>query len=97
MGTYYVFNGSTGTQVAVTDDKTGGELPKRQFGTWAFQRDVVLNPGDKGTIGESADVVIAAIKRDGYYLWPHPKDENVLASKDVLNTTFDLDAEKPKE
>jgi hypothetical protein len=69
MTTYYVFQG-TDFAMIVTDDKTGAKLPKHPTGAWVYSREVNFNRGDKGTIGASADAIIAAIERDGYFQWP---------------------------
>jgi hypothetical protein len=95
MAKYYVFQPTTGSGRAITDDKLGAKLPKRQFGNWVFEKEIDLNPGEN-RMGLGADEIIAAVKKDGYILWPLPKEENVLASTDVLNTSFDLDAKKAK-
>jgi hypothetical protein len=70
MAKYYVFHGTTGTAVMVTDDKTGAKLPKHPVGSWVYSREVELNRGEQGTIGASSDEVIDAISRDGYFRWP---------------------------
>jgi hypothetical protein len=71
MVKYSVFKGTTGTRIAVTDDKSGKKLPKRDFGDWVFARETDFVPGAK-TIGPPAEDVIAAVEKDGYYLWPEP-------------------------
>ena len=70
---YYFFEGTTGTALMVTDDKTGSKLPKHPVGSWVYLKDIELTPGSKGTVGESHDEVIAAIKANGYYKWPPEK------------------------
>jgi hypothetical protein len=66
---YHVFKPSTGTARAVTDDKSGGKLPERPIGSWIYEKDVTINPGWP-LIGANSNEVIAAIRRDGFYLWP---------------------------
>jgi hypothetical protein len=70
MPTFYVFKASTGTARTVTDDRTGAKLPKRRIGSWVYEKDFDLNPGDKETAGVSSDEIIQATKRNGYFLWP---------------------------
>jgi len=69
---YYLFTGSKGTAVMVTDDRTGAKLPKHPAGWWVYSRQVDLGRGASGNIGRSADEVIDAIKKDGYFRWPRP-------------------------
>jgi hypothetical protein len=73
MSQYYIFQGTTGTAMMVTDDKTGAKLPKHPVGSWVFMKNIDLKPGSTGTIGSSHNEVIAAIKADGYYRWAPAK------------------------
>jgi len=68
--TYHVFKPTTGTGRVVTDDKTGGKLPKRVLGSWEFEREVTIDADGVPIIGADSDDVIAGVKKDGYYLWP---------------------------
>jgi hypothetical protein len=43
---YYVFAGTTGTRVAVTDDKSGKKIPPHPLETWVLQRELNLNRRD---------------------------------------------------
>jgi hypothetical protein len=67
MTKYYIFKGTTGTAMMVTDDKTGKKLPKHPVGEWGLLKEVELTPGSKGTIGTSHDEVIAAVSANGYF------------------------------
>jgi hypothetical protein len=69
MSKYYVFKGTTGTALMVTDDKTGVKLPKHPVGDWVLDRELDLKPGES-RIGFSADEIIAAVTKDGYLRWP---------------------------
>ena len=69
MAKYYVFKGSTGTAQVVTDDNTGSRLPKHPVGYWIFSKELDLKSGEN-RIGASSDKIIAAVAKDGYYLWP---------------------------
>jgi hypothetical protein len=74
---YYVFKGSTGTARAVTDDKTGAKLPKRDFGSWVYERDIDIEPSDPPRIGADSREIVEGVKKDGYFLWPQkPKKED---------------------
>jgi len=95
MAKYYVFQGTTGSGRAITDDKSGAKLPKRKFGEWVFEKEIDLKPGEN-RIGFGADEIVAGVEKDGYVLWPQPKEENVLTSTDVLNTNFNLEAKKAR-
>jgi hypothetical protein len=71
---YYVFAGTTGTRVAVTDDKSGKKIPPHPLETWVLQRELNLNRRDDGTrIAMTEAEMAEAIKRDGYFFWPPPK------------------------
>ena len=69
MSNYYVFKGTTGTALMVTDDKTGGKLPKHPFGEWVFDRELDLKPGEE-RIGFPSDEIMAAVTENGYFRWP---------------------------
>jgi hypothetical protein len=73
MPTYNVFKGSTGAQKAITVNKTGSKLPKRQAGNWVYEKDIRINPGGGPLIGADSEAIIAGVTKDGYYLWPQPK------------------------
>ena len=75
MLNYHVFKQSSGTARAVTDDKIGEKLPKLQFKTWVYEKEVNINHGGGLFLGANSDEVIEAIERDGYYLWPQSKAE----------------------
>jgi hypothetical protein len=70
MTHYHVFQAVPGIQVAVTSDSTGKKLPKRQSGGWYPMRTIAVRPGGGPLIDADSDEVIAAIDRDGYFLWP---------------------------
>jgi len=73
MLNYHVFKQSVGTARAVTDDRIGEKLPKLQFETWVYEKEVTINHGGGLFIGADSDEVIEAIEREGYYLWPQSK------------------------
>ncbi len=73
MLNYHVFKQSTGTVRAATDDRIGEKLPKLQFETWVYEKEVTINHGGGLFMGADSDEVIEAIERDGYYLWPQSK------------------------
>jgi hypothetical protein len=76
MPTYYIFCGTTGTAVMVTDDRTGKKLPNHPLhpsARWVPFRSITLNRGDKAKIGASSDTVIDAIEKNGYFRWPPAK------------------------
>jgi hypothetical protein len=73
MLNYHVFKQSIGTARAVTDDRIGEKLPKLQFETWVYEKEVTINHGGGLFIGADSDEVIEAIERDGYYLLPQSK------------------------
>jgi hypothetical protein len=73
MPNYHVFKQSAGTARAVTDDRIGEKLPKLQFETWVYEKEVTINHGGGLFIGADSDEVIEAIERDGYYLLPQSK------------------------
>jgi hypothetical protein len=68
----YVFQGSTGSGRAITDDRTGAKLPKRDFGKWVFEKEIET---DHSLIGGSPQEIEDGIKRDGYLLWPQKKPQ----------------------
>ena len=71
---YYVFAGTTGTRIAVTDDKSGRKIPRRSVGAWVFQKELNLNRREDGTRIAMTEAEMAdAIKRYGYFFWPPPK------------------------
>jgi hypothetical protein len=74
----YVFKGGGlfgfSTRVrGITDDKTGKKLPRRKLGGWAYDKEVEINPSSGQVLGVNADVILAAIAKDGY-LWLYLKD-----------------------
>lgn len=74
MTKYYVFQPKKSSgRVAATDDKSGAKLPT-EFGPWSLTREIDLQPGEH-RIGASADDIIAGVKKDGYYMWPQPKED----------------------
>ena len=73
MPEYHMFQGTTGTQIAITDDPRGTKLPKRQLGNWQPMKGISVQPGGGPLIGADSDEIIAGIAKDGYYLWPQPK------------------------
>jgi|HubBroStandDraft_6_1064221.scaffolds.fasta_scaffold587157_3 hypothetical protein len=73
---YYVFSGTTGTGMAITDDKSGSKLPPPKIGNWVFQREIRINSTDGRRIGASSAEIVEAVKRDGYLLWPIKPTEN---------------------
>jgi hypothetical protein len=73
MAEYYVFRGTTGTQMVITSDDTGAKLPRRELGVWALMKTVSIAPGGGPLIGADSDAVIAGVEKDGYYLWPQPE------------------------
>jgi hypothetical protein len=73
MPQYHVFQGTTGTQVAITDDPTGAKLPRRQTGGWYPMKTLSVEPGGGPLIAADSDDIIAAVAKDGYYLYPPPK------------------------
>jgi hypothetical protein len=66
MAKYYMFRGTTGTAMMVTDDKSGAKLPKHPVGKWVFMKEAKLTLGTK-KLGPPPEEVIAAIEKDGYY------------------------------
>jgi len=66
----YRFKATTGMGMALTDDKTGAKLPKRQFGTWQFDKEMDINEQDGSRIGAGSDDIVQGVQRDGYFLWP---------------------------
>jgi hypothetical protein len=73
MPKYHLFKQSTGTARAVTDNRIGEKLPKLQFETWVYEKEVTINHGGGLFIGADSDDVIDAIEQDGYYFWPQSK------------------------
>jgi hypothetical protein len=66
----YVFRLTYGSGGAVTNDRTGQNLPGRPLGNWTYDGDVDVKPGGGPLIGADSDDVLASIDRRGYYLWP---------------------------
>ena len=66
MAKYYMFKGTTGTMMMVTDDKSGAKLPKHPSGEWVLMKEVDLVPGAE-TIGPPPEEVVAAVEKDGFY------------------------------
>ena len=56
MLNYHVFKQSVGTARAVTDDRIGEKLPKLQFETWVYEKEVTINHGGGLFIGKGDDV-----------------------------------------
>jgi hypothetical protein len=74
MTKYHVFKPKTSAgRRAVTDDKSGAKLPT-EFGPWVLEKEIDLQPGEH-RIGASANDIMAAVKKDGYYMWPQPKED----------------------
>ena len=71
MTHYHVFQAVPGIQMAVTSDSTGKKLPKPPSGGWYPMRTLVVEAGGGPLIDADSDEVIAAIDRDGYFLWPN--------------------------
>jgi hypothetical protein len=72
MTHYHVFQAVPGTQVAVTSDSRGRNLPKQASGGWYPLRTLAVNRGGGPIISADSDEVITAIERDGYFIWPKP-------------------------
>ena len=72
--TYYIFHSTAETQVAITDDRTGGKIA--QAGVWLLGADEkrIHQAGWRASHwGSAPHDVIAGVSRNGYYLWPQPK------------------------
>jgi hypothetical protein len=74
MPKYYLFRETPGTRrvgpdtaLVVIADRTGENLPKRQWGSWKYLRAITLNRGSGGPVIASHDRAIDEIARKGYY------------------------------
>jgi hypothetical protein len=58
-------------RLGLTPDRTGANLSATTChgGNWTFSKTIHVNPGERGFIGtQTADEILAAIARDGYYI-----------------------------
>jgi hypothetical protein len=67
---YYVFKAPAGMGMAITDDRSGAKLPPHRSGKWNFQQTLSLETDDEPRIGFSSKVIVAAVEKDGYLVWP---------------------------
>jgi hypothetical protein len=65
--TYYRFHEADGSAVAITDDITGGKLPRPASG-WKADGLTTVVPGGRQRFGVEPAVIIAGIEQDGYFL-----------------------------
>jgi hypothetical protein len=56
--------------VALTTDQTGANLPAAEMGRLVFESPVDIHEPPSPRIGASSADVIAAIRQDGYFVWP---------------------------
>jgi hypothetical protein len=69
--TYYIFRAGVGTETAITDDQTGGKLPRRT-GAWIYERLIELKQDDPPRIGSTSSEIISAVEQVGYFILPNP-------------------------
>jgi hypothetical protein len=65
-----VYRFTSFTHVALTTDQTGANLPAPDIGRWVFQNPVDIQEPPSPRIGASSAEVLAAIRQDGYFVWP---------------------------
>jgi hypothetical protein len=65
-----VYRFTSFTHVALTTDQTGANLPAAQVGRWAFQTSLDIHEPASPRIRASSADVLAAIRQDGYFVWP---------------------------
>lgn len=68
----YIFRCSTRQNITgLTPDDSGSNLPVAECpgGNWVYWKSYDINLGEPGGIGATpTDVILAAIKRDGYFI-----------------------------
>jgi len=69
--TYYIFRARVGNEMAITDDQTGGKLPRRT-GAWICERPIELKLDDPPRIDATSSEIISAVERVGYFILPNP-------------------------
>ena len=70
MTELYVFRGTTGHAVMVTDDKSGKKLPPHSFGEWVFSRTINVAGETHLMGGVNCAQVLANVVKDGFHHWP---------------------------
>lgn len=66
----YKFGHDRGWQMALTPDKTGSNLPAQKQAWKPFGAVNVREDEPPGRIGASADQILKAIEKDGYFILP---------------------------
>ena len=75
----YVFN--AGAQKAISIDPKGDNLPAPKVGEWKFDK-VIPDVNARGLTAVDPE----AIAKNGYQIYPAPKDSDFLGNQDVLGT-----------
>jgi hypothetical protein len=66
---FHQFTATPGTAQALAGDRAGSRLPKLTSGVWRYLKQVdVGKPNGESPVG--ANEVLAAIEKNGYFLWP---------------------------
>jgi len=68
---FYRFHQSSGALVAISNDITGANLPKAE-GAWKADGLTKVEPGDRPRLGATAEAILAAIEKEGFFLGSLP-------------------------
>ena len=63
------FHKDVGLRCALTQDKSGGNLPNDGM-PWIYEKPIYVYESDEPRIGASSVEIIAGVQADGYFLWP---------------------------
>ncbi len=70
---YYIFKMTNGRETAVTNDRMGRGLPRRQSGDWAYFKELSIESSSGQRVGAGYRDIVESVNRDGYFVWPQRK------------------------